>query len=1042
MERKSSFTEIFIKRPVLAIVINVIICLTGIVSLSQLSLREYPKINYPTITVSTQYPDASAQVVEEQITRILEESYSAISGLNYIESVSSGGESNIYLNFDPNININEALVDIMEKTIQARQGLPRGLRDSTFSKQGINDNTLMRICAYSDKMELGQITDNIERYLKPSIETISGVASINISGTSGGLDSGSYQIHTIVSPEMLKKYDITFQDIRDAVYSSRLMKPLGKIIKNDIEHTITLNQSAQGIEDYKNIIIKSTDNGIVKLKDIAEIKIISSDPNSKVSYNGKPCVFITVNAEQNANPIETAKKIEKKVKELQATISKNIKIEIFTNSSTNIKKSINAVYKTIFEAIIFVFLVLMFFLRSFRSTIIPIIAIPISLLGGIFILFMCNFSLNLLTLLAMVIAVGLVVDDAIVVLENIHKHIENGLSPYEAAVKGTAEIQFSIIAMTLTLFAVYAPIAFLSGMIGKLFLEFAITLAGTVLISGIVALVLTPMLCAKLLKKEHDEYEWQKKSVQILDSVDQYYKHYLEIALKNIQKVLIGSAIFGFIGFSSAYFIPKYLTPQTDQSLIGLSLEGPSGSMVEYVEYYAKKIEDQLINIKEIQSQLTFLNSGGKNNIYIKLNDPEKRKKSCEILLNEITKEAFKVQSGLSVNGHCFSSGIVSSEESGNVCSFTIQTQQSYDNMESIVKSVFEILKKHPGVKFETLKTSKVEKEKAYEVKIDEEKAAMMNVRINDIAETLTMIMRGQPPLDRFQYNGKTYPMRAMVSKEFRFDAENIKNFYIRAHKASKKNNRKAELVPLKDLLIITSKEERVAAHRYEGMRSYKILVETKNGYTPLKVYNDISKELNKILPSGYKHSPVDTLRKTVSENSNIMLLFILALLFIFLIMAAQFESFIDPLIIMLSVPFAIAGGLISILIMPNASLNIFTYISLITLIGLISKHGILIVDFANKIFEEERFKNEKTLMEAIQKASLLRLRPILMTTFAMFLGALPLAISTGVGYEIRSQIGIVLVGGITIGTFFTLFVIPCSYFVIKNLVMQYQMKK
>ncbi len=1019
----------FIKRPVLAIVVNLVIALIGIVAWQQLSVRELPKLNFPTITVRTEYPGAGPGVVESQITIPLEESFAGLPGLDSMESFTTKGQSVVSLHFREDKDIDAAAADVRDRMMKAKDSFPHGLRDPVISKDAINETELMRIVAFGDKYNLSEISDQLTRQAKGQIESTSGVASVNIFGASGGGDSGAFQIHAIISPEKLYAYDLTVKEVREAIAQNSFKKPLGDTTQREIAFAITLDQAAKNIDDYANIVVKHHKSGVLRLKDVADIKMITDDPDSKVRYNGKSCVMMGVVAQQGANPMETAKNIRKKIESIKKSIPKNLTLDISMDRSETINKSIKSVYKSIFEAILFVFLVILLFLRSWKSTLIPMVTIPICIFGGFFVIYLCGFTINTLTLLAIVLAIGLVVDDAIVVLENVHRYMEKGMKPLQASITGIKEIQFAVVAMTLTLMAVYAPITMASGIVGKLFIEFAITLAGTVLISGIVALVLTPMMCSRILTIDHSakEKNWQKKARKWIELTDKKYKHWLTFALDNSKNILIVCATLATIGFLCAkYYLPHALMPETDTGYIVLRLDAPTGASATYVDHYARKIENVVKRMPYLRNYVVSLQSsnGSKNGIYIKLIDLEKRKKTCKKILADLNKNLELVQSGLHVNGYCSSGSLGGGSDEEDRVSFVIQSQKSYDEMELIAREIRNALSTHKHINQDSIKYSKVQPEKSFSVSINQEKAAQFNVRMLEIGEMLSFVMRGQPPADRFEHEGKRYPMRIMVSEDFKKDPENMKKFHIRAVRSSS-NDKAPALVSLHELLEIKEVTERPLAARFEGMRSYEFTFTAKKSST--KVYKDITRLMDKILPNGYKYSPTRDLRKTINEGNNIASIFILALLFIFLIMAAQFESFIDPLMIMFSVPMALAGGVLILVFVPESSLNIFTYIALITLIGLITKHGILIIDFANKILAKQAM-TKANIVSAIKEAAILRLRPILMTTSAMILGALPLALSSGSGYEIRSQIGWVIIGGLLVGTLFTIFLIPCVY--------------
>lgn len=1033
-QNNSSFLGTFISRPVLSWVINIVITLVGIVSWYKLAVRELPKMDFPTITVTTEYSGASPAMVESQVTVPLEESFAGIEGIDFIQSASTNSQSRITIQFKSDRNMDAASADVRDRIMRTKDSLPQGLRDPTMSKSSSSSGYLVQLAATGPKYNMAEIGDYMQRYAKGILESVSGVASVSISGL-GSDDSGSFQIHAYLNPEKLSAYDLTIREVREAIGQQSFKSPLGDVIQNEQAFTSTLNQAITSIEGYSDVFIKEYKKGLVRLKDVATMELVTDDPDSIVRYNGNPAVAIYISAQQTANPMQVAAEINAKLPEIRNSLPKDLKLDVVSDRSEPIQKSIKSVYSSLIEAILCVFFVMLFFLRSWRATFIPMITIPICVFGGFFILYIANFSINTLTLLALVLAIGLVVDDAIVVLENIYRYVEKGMDPLKAAFAGVREIQFAVIAMTLTLMAVYAPITLSSGMVGKLFTEFAITLAGTVLISGLVALVLTPMLCSRILKHEEPVVTgWQSWSSNFLKKIDMWYSKALDFSIERARFIIISCVVFGLVGFGSLFALPRFLFPDLDMNMIILEAQGPSGATAEYVNTYLKKVEAEVKKIPELKNYLLSIQSkSGRDSILLRLVNPEDRRRTCAQVLEEITKKINPVQSGLDIHGRCIS-GVLGGSDSDDSVSFVIQSQKSYDEMELLVRRILGTVRTHPGVG-QRIMTSRVAPEKAFDVTIDRERAANLGIRMHEVGEMLSFALRGQPPADRFERDGKRYPMRVWVDRELRKDPYNLMKFHVRSSKGSE--NQEPPLVSLRELLKISEIKERPLIAHYEGMRSYSISFDINSGYGVVDVYRDVEEVLKNTLPIGYKYSPTGQLRQTINEGNNVILVFALAILFIFLIMAAQFESFLDPLMIMFTVPLALAGGILILFLVPEASMNIFTQIALITLIGLITKHGILMIDFANKLFDEKKDRTVENVVESIKKACVLRLRPILMTTAAMVLGAIPLALSGGNGHEIRNQIGWVIVGGMSVGTFFTLFLVPCLYVFVRSRIMR-----
>ncbi len=1018
----------FIKKPVLVWVLNIIVILVGYVSFMKLDIREEPKIVYPTISIHTDFSGASAETIESCITEMLEENLAGIEGLESMESVSTFGSSKITLNFTSETNPDIAAANVRDRVAKAKDGFPsKELRDPIISKSSGNENQLITICATSDKLSTAEVMDLLSTSAKGSLESIPGVAKIRGLSESG-LDSGSFQIFLYPNFEKMFLHKVTVKDIKEAVFQNSFKKPLGEFKMNNIKYSAILNQIPKHPEEYNRMIISSNKNSLVRMEDVCKLEIMIKRPDTISRYNGKDSVNISIIPQPGANPLTISAEVKERLKEIKKILPKSVKIEITSDKSENIRKSINSVYRTIFEAILFVFLVVLIFLQSLRSTFIPMITIPICLLGGFFIMYLFNFTLNKLTLLAMVLAVGLVVDDAIVVMENIHKKMEEGLDRFKASALGIQQISFSIISMTLTLVAVYAPITLVSGMIGLLFKEFAITLAGTVLISGFVALILTPMLCYNILESSHETSNFKIFNIIniYLKKIETGYKNLLNWSLINFKKVSLFVILFSvFSLFVAKFKLNQTLYPDIDRGLIYLQFHSPKGSTVDYTNYHILKIEKLLAKLNYVESFETYLESGGSNNyVAIQLIDHSKRKLSANQIIQDLEKKLQPIQSGLNL---MFEAAGSASGDHENQVEFSIQSNKSYDDIEIVASDIFRLLYTNPYIDQTSMLSTNIAKVKSYEFFINQEKCALLNVHPLEIADMLSLVIRGQSPVDRFEKNGKRYPVRLMVDDEFKKDPENVNKLFVKAYKQGE-----YQMVSLNGLIDIKEIKTRPMSFKKEGLRSYSIYFKVKK-YTPLSFYKEISPSLDKLLPTGYKQVPGKNLKKAIKESKNILFVFLLALLFIFLIMAAQFESFLDPFIIILTVPFSIAAAVLSLVPLASGSLNIYSYIALITLIGLITKHGILLIDFANKFLEENEL-SLANIEKAIKEACLTRLRPILMTTLAMVLGAFPLAFSTGVEYEIRNQIGWIIISGMSVGTFLTLIFLPGVYIFFKRI--------
>ena len=773
------------------------------------------------------------------------------------------------------------------------------------------------------------------------------------------------------------------------------------------------------------MIISQKEGVIIRLKDVGYAELNSEDKRFSSRFNDKNAVSIGIVKKSVANPLEVKKGIEEKLTQIRNRLPAGTEIEISSDKTVFIEKSIAHVYRTIWEATFLVIFVVFGFLRSGRASLIPLVTIPVSLIGAFALMFLFGFTINILTLLALVLAIGLVVDDAIVVLENIYRYVEEGMDPMRASITGAKEISFAVIAMTLTLAAVYAPIALSSGITGKLFTEFALTLVGSVLISGFVALTLTPMMCSRLLVSHGHEVSYNygfRRYYQIfydkvgewLDKLDQGYGNFLKRVLeKRLWVVFIGLAV-AVIGLYLAVFqLRRELTPAEDQGVLLTTADPPYGATLKYTEKYALQMDKILASVPELVKRMTIVQVGDYTYSQNTMLPWEERTRSCNDIKEAITPELNKII-GLQVRAKCQNRSVIASGSTFDL-SFVIQTTRSYEDLEQQMQKVWAAMLQHPGIG--NVVPDMGAPGQDYKVQVDVDKAATLGIEPDVIAQTLDTLIGGRKSTT-FERESKQYPIRVWVGEQFRRSPQNVLEMTVRSSKDGKES-----LVPLSDLVKILAITTTPEIRHFDSMRSVTLDATLNEGYGLGQVLNDIKEVADRILPDGYQTTVSGETRDYLKETYTIYLIFGLAIAFIFLVMAAQFESFIDPFIIILSVPLSLAGAIFTLWIFPSGTLNIYSQIGLVTLIGLITKHGILIVDFANKLQEEG-----KSPFEAVVEASRLRLRPILMTTFAMVFGAIPLAYSTGAGAETREQIGLVIVGGMSVGTLFTLFVIPVVY--------------
>lgn len=1025
------FVELLIRRPVLATVMTIIIVMVGAVAYTRLSLRQFPEVDRPIISVTTSLEGASPQIIEAQLTRPLEEALGAIEGLDYMTSRSETENSVVKLFFKVDRNIDLAAADVRDRLQKVRNQLPDDAQDPEIKKADADATPLIYLSLFSDRKSVNDLADYAHRYLESEIETIKGVASVDIFG------GGNIEMHLVLDPIRLNAYKITATDIAAALKRQNVKKPAGRITGEEREFTVTTVSPLSTPAQFNNMIISEREGRIIRLKDVGHAELNSEDKRFSSRFNDKNAVSIGIVKKSVANPLEVKVGVEEKIAQIRQRLPAGTEIEISSDKTIFIERSINQVYRTIWEATFLVVIVIFFFLRSLRASLIPLVTIPVSLIGTFALMFLFGFTINILTLLALVLAIGLVVDDAIVVLENIYRYIEEGMKPIPAAIKGSKEISFAVIAMTLTLAAVYAPIALSSGITGKLFTEFALTLAGAVIISGFVALTLTPMMCSRLLvahdHESHQEHRWMPGWLQVwmelwahyynifyekvglwLDKLDMAYSKLLAKTLEKRQWVGLSGLVFALAGlYLSVYQLRRELMPAEDQGVLLTTADPPYGATLKYIEKYARQMDQILASVPELVKRMTIVQVGDYTYSQNTMLPWEERKRNCNEIKELITPELEKII-GLQVRAKCQNRSAVGGGKSADL-SFVVQTTRSYEDLEKQMQKVWAVMARHPGISFVQPDMGAPGQE--YKVEVDVDKAATLGIEPDVIAQTLDTLIGGRRSTT-FERESKQYPVRVWVGEQFRRSPQDVLEMTVRGQRKGKDT-----LVPLSDLVKVVAVTTTPEIWHFDGMRSVTFDATLKEDYGVGQVLDQIKSISAQILPDGYQTTVSAETRDYLRETYTIYLIFGLAIAFIFLVMAAQFESFIDPFIIILSVPLSLAGAILTLWLFPSGTLNIYSQIGLVTLIGLITKHGILIVDFANKMQEEGR-----SAFESVIEASRLRLRPILMTTFAMVFGAVPLAFSSGAGAETREQIGLVIVGGMSFGTLFTLFIIPVVY--------------
>ena len=999
-----SISELCIRRPVFATVLSLIILLIGIVAYGRLIVREYPQVDEPVVSVNTTYTGASAILVESQITQVLEGSLAGIEGIDIIESTSRSESSRITIRFKSDVNIDTAASDVRDRVSRVRGRLPDEVDEPIIAKVEADAQAIIYITFRSDRLNAIELTDYVDRYVVDRFKNLTGISDAAIYG------ERLYAMRIWLDRDRLAGYGLTAQDIEDALRQQNAEIPAGRIESDDREFTVLSKTALSTPEEFRNIMLKRAGGLQVKLGDVARVELSSTEVRRISRYMGQTSVTVGIIKQAVANPLDVSKELREVMPSIVSSLPEGVDAEIGYDSTQFIEQSVKSVFTTILEAIALVILIIMFFLHSLRASMIPIITIPISLVATFAIMLMTGLSINMLTLLAMVLAIGLVVDDAIVVLENIFRHIEEGMKPFEAALTGMREIGFAIVAMTLTLAAVYAPIAFMPGSTGRLFLEFALTLAGAVVISGFIALTLTPMMCSKLLKHNARPNIIARFIEASISRLVHLYQSVLKLAIKGRYVVfLIALCVAGLGGFLFTG-LNSELTPPEDRGVLQIGGQTPEGSTLAFTNRYAAQVEGILKGSPNIRAYLVTVGQPEVNefNSIGRLKDYADRTLNQTQVQQLLQPELRKV-AGAQV--YARSSGGFGRRGGGRPVEFVIQTSGTYEDLQKYSDAMIERLEQNPGLT--DLDTNLKLNKPQLEVKIDRDRVADLGLDVSVIGRTLETMLGGRQ-VTRFEISGEQYDVIVQLDASERTAPDNLARMFVR--------NAAGEMIQLSNIVSIKETVAPKDLRRFNQLRAVTIMANLAPGYTLGQALQAVQATAEEILPSSVLTDVSGQSREFRDASSNVLFIFVLALAFIYLVLSAQFESFRDPLMIMLTVPLSMTGALLA-LRLTGGTLNIYSQIGLVTLVGLITKHGILIVDFANRLQEEG-----KSRAEAVVEAATLRLRPILMTTSAMVLGAVPLALAHGAGAESREQIGWVIVGGMTVGTLLTLFVVPAVY--------------
>jgi multidrug efflux pump len=1002
-------SHISIRRPVFATVMSLAIIVFGIISFTQLPVREYPDIDPPVISVITLYRGASSNVVEREITDILEEQFATLEGVKTITSSSREGGSVITIEFELNRDVNEAANDVRDRVSRVRGNLPQEIDDPIISKVDANAQAIVWLALSSDHYTGLELSDFADRILKERIQRMPGVGSVILGG------ERRYAMRIWLDPLRMAAHGLTSQDIEAAVRKENAEIPSGRVEGNQREFSVRTRGDLSTPEQFSAIIVSQKGNDIVRLRDVADVNVGAEDERSVARWNGKPAIGLGIVKQSKASTVEVADQIRKSIPELSGLLPEGMKLDIAYDSSEFIKESISEVEQTLIIALLLVVLVVLAFLKSFRATVIPVIAIPVSIIGALAAIYFAGFTINILTLLGFVLAIGLVVDDAIVVLENIYRHMEMGKSRWQAAMDGSKEIGFAIVSTTITLVAVFIPLAFLSGNVGRLFKEFGIAVAVAVLISGFVALTLTPMISSQILRPLHGTSKsWASRSFDaFFEKLNIIYEKLLRWSLRHRLLIITSGIAAVVLGIFLFKLLPSELVPVEDRGVGFGIIVAPEGATLDYTDSYVKQIESRILKFPEVKGLFSAigLSFGGPGSVtngfmFLNLKSRSDRDKSQQEIIQELFPQLISIPGVLAF--------VINPPSLGaNYSASPVQYVLQSDSYEELNKDVGIAMGEASKLGYLINMDSDLRLNKPQlDVDIDRERASHLGVSVTEIGSTLETLLGGRKVTD-FKRGTKQYDVILQMKTQYRATPDAINNIYIRST---------GGLVQLANVVKVNKTVAPKELNHYNRVRSATISASLAPGVTLGQALDDLDQIAKSKLPANVKHDYAGQSLEYKSSSSALYFMFILSILFIYLVLSAQFESFIHPFTILLAVPLAVFGALLTLYIF-GQSLNIYSQIGLIMLIGLVTKNSILIIEFAN----QQRAQGH-SFIEAVINASTIRLRPILMTSFSTIFGILPIAIGIGAGAESRRPLGLAVVGGMFFSTFLTLIIVPVVY--------------
>lgn len=1004
------FTDIFVKKPVLATVVSLLIFIVGFRAIYSMQLREYPEMENTVITVSTTYPGASASLVQGFVTTPIEQAVASADGVDYFSSSSTDSLSTITLNIKLNYDPNAAFTSVMSKVQQISNQLPSDAQQPVITKTTGSSIALLYLNYSSTEMSRQQITAYLSEVVQPQLETVSGVAGATILG------GQTYAMRVWLDPNKMAALGVSPIMVSQALTANNYQTAAGSVNSGYVQISVSAETGLSKEADFEDLTIKTGASGaIVRLRDVARVELGSTNYNSSVYFNGESAVFIAIDSTPTANPLTVINDVKKILPGIQAKAPSALKSTVVYDATDYIRDSIKEVIKTIVEASIIVILIIFLFLGSLRTVLIPVVTLPLSLVGVFGIMLLMGYSINILTLLALVLAIGMVVDDAIVVVENTYRHIEEGATPFDAAIQGAREIAMPIISMTITLAAVYAPIGLMGGLTGSLFTEFAFTLAGSVILSGVIALTLSPMMCSKILSSEIGE----QRFVKFIDGKFNSLKNVYHKALDNLLNHRPVVVFFAFVVLVSCAFLfaktPSELAPMEDQGLLLFLGTAPEYANIDYVEKYSSELQGYFKEYPAFENGFVINGYNGVNTMLgmMLLKPWEERTKKSDSQDSVYRSIQNKTRNIAGMQTIPLEMSSLPTSTGGYPIQFILQSTGSYESLYTQAEALLDKVNKSGLFLFATnsLDFNKPE----ISVKVDRNKAALLGINMSDVGNALAVAL-GENYINWFSLYNHGYEVIPQLDNQYRLNGDDLTKLYV--------TTSTGKVVPLSTIVTISNEINANSLTRFSQLNSATIsAIPIPMMTTTSQALAFLQQAAKETLSSDISYDYAGDLRTYVEEGDSLVYTFLFSIIIIFLVLAAQFESFRDPLVIMTSVPMAISGALIP-LALGFATINIYSEIGLITLIGLISKHGILMVEFAKQLKEEKGYD----LRQAIVHSAAVRLRPVLMTTFAMILGVIPLVLASGAGAVSRFNIGLTISSGMFIGTLFTLFVVPTMY--------------